>query len=131
MLIVILLGFLWKACADLHEMFRFKPEARIEMRDLWDRVELGDSQTEFARDFAAGKYKTLKLRRWKPHKWAVTTPIEWGSGNWGLHVEFDDNQRAGALRLRTEDSVHQRERENAPADRVAPNRKRPFPREWQ
>lgn len=125
--LVVISGIAWKTCADLHEMFRFKPEARTELRDLWARVELGDSQTEFARDFAAGNYKTLKLRRSGSPYWIVTTPFEFGTGNWMLHVEFDEKKRVGALRIRTADSVYEKARENAPADRVAPNWKRPFP----
>ena len=121
LLVVVLLGATWKIGADCWETFRFKPEARAEMRDLWNRVELGDSQAKFERDFAAGNPQSLELRRWKSSYWAVRTPIEFGAGNWVLYVEFDERKRIGALRIRTTGSVDEKPRESAPADRVLPD----------
>ena len=80
----------------------------------------------------AGKYQTLNLYRRQTQKWLVTTPIEWGAGNWHLHVEWDANGRLGALRIRTNDNIQQKPppRENAPADRIAPGFRSAFPKAW-
>ena len=99
----------------------FNPQARAEMKHLHSRLNLGQTKPQVKAIFNAGNYKKLEMGGSpKDSDWGVSTPFEFGSGNWVLLIDFNAQDRVSALKLRTIDSHQERPREPAPADKIAP-----------
>ncbi len=105
----------------------YQPEARREMRDLFRRASIGDSQARVRQIFGAGRYQTLTLRTIGPSQWMVSSPPEFGAKNWAFYIEYDGRGKVGALGIRTNDSIYQKPRDSAPADKISPTWRQPFP----
>ena len=91
--------------------FSKKPAPRGEMRVLLGALKLEDSAAQVARKFGVPQFKELKLDTRNSQRWNVRTPLEFGSKNWQLYLEFDGNTKRNpnakltAIRLRTPDGL--------------------------
>lgn len=107
----------------------YRPEARQEMRNLMAQIQLGDTKAQVQQKFKSGSYKVLLFRTNRgANLWSVSTPFEFGAGNWILYLEFDKD-KVIALRLRVADSITMRPREQAPPDKVHASWPEEFPRQ--
>ena len=107
---------------------RHRPESRVELKDFIGQIQLGDSQLKIQNLFTKTNYHQLQLKIGLPaNRWLVTTPHEWGAGNWYLHLEFDGKNELAASRVRTMDSVREKPHDAALPDKVTPSWKKAFP----
>lgn len=95
----------------------YNAQARAEMKLLYDRLNLGQTKTQIQNIFKSGKYQKLKMNGFSTR---VSTPLEVGEGNWVLYIGYNTQNRISSLKLCTIDSIYERPREPAPADKIAP-----------
>lgn len=112
----IVISTIWAIGFVLRKM-SFDPQSRVEMNHLNIRLKLGQTETQVQNVFKSGKYQKLKLNGSSTR---VSTPSEVGEGNWVLYIGYNAQNRVSSLKLRTIDSIYERPREPAPADKVAP-----------
>ena len=110
--------------------FRKNQAARTEMKRLMPSLQLGDSMATVGSRIRRGNFQHLKFRPIDASLWSVGTPLEFGSQNWTLFLEFDKSSKLAAIRLRTPDGLHIRPRDVTVADRVRPQWASPRPDSW-
>jgi hypothetical protein len=101
LILVLMLGanyWMWK------KIFRVYPEARVEMRQVFQQIPLGATRAQVRNHFSTKRYQTLELRVSEPSLWRVDTPFEIGAKNWKLFLEWSRDELV-AKRLRTPDGV--------------------------
>jgi hypothetical protein len=122
--IVISVVYIWSVWRKVS----YQPEPRAEVKHLFSRIQLGQSKAQVQTVFTSGNYKHLKLHQLPTdNRWLFSTPVEFGAGNWAFYIEYDEQSKVVALRVRTNDSVNEKPREMAPPDKVAPHWEKPFP----
>ena len=112
----IVISVIWAIGFVLRKM-SFDPQSRVEMKHLYSRLKLGQTKTQVQNVFKIGNYQKLELSGSSTN---VSTPFEVGAGNWVLYIGYNAQNRVSSLKLRTIDSIYERPREPAPADKIAP-----------
>ena len=95
--------------------FAIAGKARREIIALRDQIRIGQSDSDVRTLFDAADYQYLKLKEHSGNWWSVSTPLQFGAGNWVLYIEFS-GPNVSRLKIRTEDSQFEKP-PNAPPDK--------------
>lgn len=74
-----------------------------EITSFYNSLEIGMTRKDVDLVYAAGSFRTLRLRDVSQRIMLVQTPIQWGAANWVMWIEFSDC-RLAAVRIRYHDS---------------------------
>lgn len=112
----IVISVIW-AIGFVLRKISFDPQSRVEIKHFYTRLQLGQTKSKVQSVFRSGNYQKLKLNGTSTR---VSTPLEVGEGNWVLYIGYNAQNRVSSLKIRTIDSIYERPREPAPADKIAP-----------
>ena len=74
-----------------------------EITSFYNSVKLGMTRKDVDLAYAAGGFRTLRLRDISQSILLAQTPIQWGAANWVMWLEFSGG-RLAAVRIRYHDS---------------------------
>ena len=111
--------------------FRKNQVARTELKRLMPTLQLGDSPATATSRVKRGNFRHLKLDARDAALWSVNTPLELGSKNWTLWLEWDEASKLAAIRLRTPDGLHIAPHDAEVIDRIRPDWQSPIESRWE